>query len=544
MLKTSKIASLLISLICAILLFIAADKVLTELLAIFERYGDFNSLDFRDGLFLLPNLLLAGFVGFSAYRGFSPKITVRDRAYVLKMFEERKADSPAPTKKILLSQIYGDKQVPPAAQKPILDTIDANIKPIKKFLSEDGPSNTLCINSGWGSGKTTSLLIAISETELETNRYIYESTFKYTGNINEFVNDVLRALRETLLEAGVQVENEFSSLIGNLDSDLGKTLSNLVRAHSEPGVLSTDLVARINEKYSKAKHKHTIFLLVDDIDRLDGPEIEQILSLLSVVRNLHFVKIIVPADLDMVCRILEVGGVVRPRNFINKYLPLQSSVRLMSSYEISEQIIRNKISYRQDAWDENVDTVQPALAAIYLRMLANLAYEETANRKEIRYPWLMANGGVLPTDIDEKLLRLLEAPKAMAARTEDFSQHYAWNTSYDNIRLFSNLVYALTIKRENGGPKIPANRFFTDEIYNLIDNWIFIYMRKWHDLFDFSIRDALDVLNSVDYDNLPREASVQFVHVYNQLFPNKKLRLRRVKPSARQTQPRSSARLA
>ena len=97
--------------------------------------------------------------------------------------------------------------------------------------------------------------------------------------------------------------------------------------------------------------------------------------------------------------------------------------------------------------------------------------------------------------------------------------------------MFSNLVYALTIKRANGGPKIPANRFFSGEIYNLIDNWIFIYMRKWYDLFDFSIRDALDVLNGIDYSNLPREAGTQFVHVYNQLFPNKKLRLRRLKPS-------------
>ena len=62
--------------------------------------------------------------------------------------------------------------------------IQDNIRPIKNFLQNNNNSgNILTIDAPWGTGKTTTILLAIESEQKDNStirhRYIYESAFKY-----------------------------------------------------------------------------------------------------------------------------------------------------------------------------------------------------------------------------------------------------------------------------------------------------------------------------------------------------------------------------
>ena len=72
---------------------------------------------------------------------------------------------------------------------------------------------------------------------------------------------------------------------------------------------------------------------------------------------------------------------------------------------------------------------------------------------------------------------------------------------------------------------IRISEAFSDEEYSdIIDPWIFNFMEQRWDIFGFTIRDAIDVLESIEYDNLPKNPAEQFVHVFNQLFPDDQMK--------------------
>lgn len=455
-------------------------------------------------------------------------IVIRDKKYIMSLFGYGYYGAPAPKRSILVENICG-RVSDEDTKKFVSGQIDRDVDKIKDFLNRKSDGDVLGINSRWGSGKTTSVLIAINETRNDKNRYIYESTFKYSNNIGEYISDILMNLKVTMREIGILKWLPYyriDDLAKNLDSSIAKTFTNMIKTAFSPISLSTDIVCELNKRYHNSRCKKIIYIIIDDLDRLTGKDLIPILSLLSILRRLIFVKVIIPADYDVLVRILEKNDVVDSQRFIEKYLPAQRMISLNSGYDLAIGIILRKLFHAQKKWDKDTYGAAPALAAIFLRLLANKLKSETKDMDNVRYSWLPKNSAdeSVPKGMNEVTTQILRAPKILQKYCDDFWQKYSWRTYYNNISRFEDILVAMDKKM--GKTSMRLLRVFEKEDYiEVINSWIFDYMRTRWEIFGFTIRDLLDILNSIDYSNLPKETTEQFVYVFNQLFPENKIEI-------------------
>ena len=308
-----------------------------------------------------------------------------------------------------------------------------------------------------------------------------------------------------------------------------------MRNHKETNLPSSELIYKLNRQYENLKTEELIYIIIDDIDRLQGKEIIDILAVLSILKNLVFVRVIIPADLDVVCKALDTYRVVESQRFIEKYLPSQMSIKLSSNYDMVEKILLDKIDHTGGTWEKaSPNEARPALAAIFIGILAKRLEDETRNykseNKSVRYAWLSnaPNPQRLPDNINEPLFQLLQTPLIIRAK-ESFRDKYVWNTNYNNITRFKDVIYAIKKRlgeRGRSATYISINEHFSDEEYSdVIDSWIFDYMEKRWDIFGFTIRDALDMWESIrQKEELPKDRAEQFVYIFNQLFPDRQIK--------------------
>ncbi len=479
----------------------------------------------------LITIAVSFYISIKTYKHIFPKIIIRDKQYILSLFKDRGNKSPQPTRENLIRFIYGKGKINKQTRNTISELIDEGVAPISQYLNKrNDENNILCINSKWGSGKTTALLIAINESEKSDNRYIYESAFKYSGNVGEFISDILKAINDVMVEVGIKKTKKLNSLINNVDDDPKVNLINfaLNTAQNQNDLLSSDIILEINHQYQRSNIEAIVYVIIDDLDRLQGADVVRILSLLSILRNLVFIRIIVPADLDVVGLSLEKYGVIDAHRFIEKYLPIRPSIQLRSSYKYAEKITLDMLFRAQKGWAEDNDGAYPAFAAILIGMLAKKMRELTISFKNYRYNWLALNIYQQPIEVDnadEELKQLLRTPAILSSKANSSERIYNWDNRYNNIKKFQNIIYALTREGKSGNMPFRIKDAFTDNDYiNTIDSWLFNYMDTQWELFGFTIRDILDELSSISYRQLPQKPAEQFIYVFNQFFPDEKLK--------------------
>lgn len=328
----------------------------------------------------------------------------------------------------------------------------------------------------------------------------------------------------------MKIVNDFELLIANYDTNFKKTVINLIKNRHDLDILTSDFVLRLNDAYEKAKYKNKIFVIIDDMDRLQGEDIVEVLAFLSMLRNLNFVRIIVPVDLEVIYEALERYNVVDSPKFVTKYLPYSTAVRINSDYEMAKRVLEDKVAHSYEKKKRRIN-FEPTIAAIYIGMLAEIMLEETMDLKNYRYEWLIPNRNSvmistrqdIPDEIKtERLSQLLQVPTIISIQIDG---RYSWYSYYNNIRKFQNIVYALRVEVSSGekASKMGVAQIFSEGDYVVIRNWIFPYMEKRWDIFGFTIRDAMNMLDGIKYDNLPTDSVKQFIEVFNQIFPNEKL---------------------
>ncbi len=460
------------------------------------------------------------------YKSCVKRIKIRDANYIEKLLSSSNDGEPANKRSELAKRINGSTSKSLEVPKSIDRLINTSISPIIRYLTGDSDDNILMINAKWGAGKTTCLLIAINEAQCKENRYIYESAFKYRVNRNELFDDVLTALRETLSEFGIKTNNSIDSIIRNLDKDASNTLLEVLKKRGEVDALSSDAIYRINEKYRKSKVTNKLFVIIDDLDRMSGDDIVNILSFLSILRRLEFVRIIIPADRAVIAGALKAAGIIEPQLFTEKYLPSQKEVRLMSNYEMAYAVIEKMIRSKKGNKGKNV---RPAIGAVFLKMLSNEMKRQTFGFKNYRHQWLQAGakGAVEKIDlVNEQIRQILSIPTIIEARNKGDAEKYRWSAEYNNIRETQNIVYGLQEKVGSlERPTIISKwRLFSDNDYNYaVKSWTMNYMEKRWDLFGFTIREARNTLSGINFEQLPEDELEQFISIYNQYNPTRKI---------------------
>ena len=514
------ILSVFVSIAIILSFSVAFDGLRCFLEVIDERILELNivTTHFYYSLSILISLIVTAWI-FLSLKDTPSRQIVRNRRYILKLFSERGECRSRRTRTQLKNSIYGRTSTKQDKEEfaEISKMIDGNINPIKTFLSTNN-SRVACLNGEWGSGKTTSLLIAINETKND-NRYIYEAAFKYKNNISEFVNDLLKTLEEVLGEMGIKIDKSINALIDNYDKDFKKMISNYLKMRRNLNILSSEAVLRLNDNYKKSGCGNKIFIIIiDDLDRLQANDMVEVLSLCSLLRNLSFVRLILPVDLGIVYRVLEDAKVPDSSKYVEKYIPYASSIRISSGYDMVEKILENKIRHEQKKENWQMD-VRPAIVAIFIGLLTNEMQVYSKKIDEYMHAWLNSRG--VPVTVktnDEKLLRLLHAPELMAKRFDNYN--YDWGNTRGDIRLFQRIITRMRRRSENNSLKVAIRNQFQIEDYNMIESWCLPYMKNSWGLLGLTIRDVLNMLPSLKLKDLPLNPAWQFAFVFNQLFPN------------------------
>lgn len=468
------------------------------------------------------------------YRRFKPLDAKYDRKYLLDILSTSGKDGRLYTtsKEDLARKILGDK--PEQGElDDIYSAINAQIKPIKDFL-EDKPqdSSTLIVNSKWGTGKTTSVLIAINEIQNieHDDKFLYESVFRYSASMDEFVNDFLGTFSKVLYLLGLDTDKDIDALAKNYSVSPSETISNLLKSQDIKTNFSIEIMARINNQYKDNKCKKLIFVIIDDLDRLQGKEIIRVLSLLSLLRHLSFVRIIIPVDTSMVARILGASKIPDPERYIEKYLPEQTSVLIDFGYATAESVILTMI----ENGGTGADDVGCAIwAAILVNMLADILRKETNALADHRGDWLIEMYKGNPNDVGWVAYRILKsAPDFMKSRAngnlscaKNKKIKYYWDPEYNSIQNFENIIHALRFSKDETAVR---NKFSQEEYETLIVPWIFEYAEKHWSEFGFTMRKVLDGFSKLKpvLDKMPKTAEGAFAFSYNQFFPNKKITLK------------------
>ena len=460
----------------------------------------------------------------------SRKVIVRDASYVLESLSSRNKRAslrlPATSRQELIERIAGDARDLVDVSE-INSFIDSSIEPIKEFLLDKSPFDTLVLNSKWGTGKTTSVLIAINESLANRNRYIYESVFKYTDGVAEFSSDLLNAINAVLLELGVATKFNFIDLINNYSADHFAMVSNLIGSLQKSNPLTSDLIQDINRLYGARKMQNRLYIIIDDIDRLQGADILRVLSLLSTLRRLDFVRLILPADIDIVAQSLQSLGIPNPGLFVNKYLSEQQSIDVDFGYELAETVALAKIE-RMMKRSSLSDGGCPIFAAVLLKIMSKKLWAETRNLNQDRAEWLTQNSSVkLPENLSRIARRMLTtAPQYMYSMSgnvitsENYTAKYNWKSTHTSLRHFENIIYSV-IFRDDG--RFVCDNFSYDIYCALIDSWVFSYAEKHWREFDLTLRDVLDTLDVIDFSNMPSNAEARFAKAFGYLFPRKRI---------------------
>lgn len=197
----------------------------------------------------------------------------------------------------------------------------------------------ISVEGNWGSGKTTLLNLSIDHLEESLKStcdkhnvvFIRPSAFTYSyADPHEFINDVLTSVFkyfDAFFPRKLKVKKYKSTIINNLSSDLSDTdklMSIFKEFKVTKGILTDEVVERINSKYlysySEVSDRPIVYLVVDDIDRLDPKAIRTIFSFLYVLKSIFFIRIITLSDMDEIFLMLERNkvGVSDPTGFFRK----------------------------------------------------------------------------------------------------------------------------------------------------------------------------------------------------------------------------------
>lgn len=447
---------------------------------------------------------------------YHPNKTEYNSEYISKLMISESLRAPAATRQQLMQKITGGRATTCDIKKA-KEMTDSNIRPIKRFLAskKSTSDNILIVNSRWGSGKTTSILIAINESAKINNYYIYESAFKYHGNLDEFTKDILETLKNIMAKMNIRTESLFRDLAVNLDSNIYKTFANFIANKNSSAMLTSEIIYQINKKYSDAKLQERIVLVVDDMDRLLGHDILEILSLLSVLRRLKFIKIILPVDLAVVNEALRNEKVVEPDRFIEKYLPEQQAIKINSGYDIVKDIAEGKIRHAQKVFDRNRN-FNPAFEAILMKLLSNIFEKEISNLNDNRYDWLRS---AIPENATRLAKTIISARHSfpMPNATPEETIYWAGTAPPRSGREFENAILCLHSTKRGRIAKS-----FSDEDYdNYISSWLLSYAKRNWDEIGIVIRSVSDIFDKylAGMNNLSENPAKQFVEVFNKLFP-------------------------
>lgn len=481
------------------------------------------------------------------YQKHVKKSIKRDYQYLVKRLHSEGSLFPSVTIDELTSKIAGQDQTQ-GATKQIRRILNTQIQQVVEFLQPNAKHNVTIINAPWGSGKTTTLLLSLeyiekkkeeeekkngeNNTHKNSCRYIYESAFKYANGLENFTEIVLRSVSQVLVELGITGASPIlDKIIKVLEPDPKETFPLMLReffsTHGNQS-LTYDLIHDVNEKYAKNNLSTCVYIIIDDMDRLLGNDIYKIISFLSILRRLSFVKIIILADLSVITEQLKNINASQPEKFVQKYLPECSTIKLKNSYDIIEQIVLQKIKGTQKTRRAKDNTIYcGAWAAVLIKIFSEILDIDSKTWSSMHIETSAVRKTSLKDDIkcNRASQLILNGSIEHIHRQVQICKNSNGTLTYTNTlssRIDAREIEKILLSASYGGAskqKITDN--FTEEAYqDFIANWIFDFSSSnWAEL-NIDLRTIMFYLENIEGIELKQTPVEQFVQVFNTFFPD------------------------
>ena len=536
-----KTARILVSMALFIVAFFVTLRLGTWCEGILLRTGfNLSDLLFSEGichcLMVIFCILASGIVALLYYIKTEPSNADYSVSSILSTVYADYYGAPISSMNDLIKRNFGEEEYAGKAEdiEEFMENIQGQIQQINKFINDDRKQEILFIDGAWGSGKTSLLFLALDESRKtntdKKNYFIYESAFKYVKGLKEFSHDLLYSVktiveREDCMIGGYVWEELLANIIESERSSFAKILKN----RNKEWVLTTELIRKINDGY-RAGCDFSITIIIDDIDRLHGEQILEILSLMSTLRKLYFIKIIILADRGIIIKSLEKANVVESRRFIEKYLPSPVSLRVGSGYELADNIFMARIR-RSGNNLSDIDYGDPAFAAVMIRVIANRLSSLTDGSREKTY-WLFPYAKEelrFPEGISEQAKIILNIPKILYDKKiinhGVASPEYDYDDTRDDyvvVSRFQDIILRLKEnKNKSRGKKnyTYVRHFFDEKVYtDIIEKGLSeAFFSFWDDM-GITVRDVMDAIRNVQLSDLSSNKAEQFAQVFNQLF--------------------------
>lgn len=229
--------------------------------------------------------------------------------------------------------------------------------------SSDKASISMAITGSWGSGKTSYLNLLKEELESRKEEFIImEFNPRRSASASNIQNDFLCQLRSNLSDYNCSIGIYISKYIKALQIIDEKSL--LPKLISLTGIDSPEHYKKSIEEVIKSTGK-TLVVLIDDLDRLTGIEIMEVLKLVNLNVNFEHSIFISAFDKDYVEKALSsiiinreavANGSSGIRNYTDKYFTFERPLPSVKPHRLVQYLY--DIITTSGKYEEDIDSTQ------------------------------------------------------------------------------------------------------------------------------------------------------------------------------------------
>jgi hypothetical protein len=213
------------------------------------------------------------------------------------------------------------------------------ISKIKEIDFRENKSFAIAITNDWGDGKTSFMNFLKSEVRSDENTLIIDFNPWMSLNSDNMTIDFFYTLNEELSKY-IYIGSELKAYANNLTAinsvfnPLKYVPNNWIGevSHSAQFKKINSLIKKVNKR---------IFILIDDIDRLDNKEVINILRTIRNTANFTGVHFIVPFDKFYILNAIEQSKIAMPNQFLKKIFDLELLLSPISKYTIQNIFYKN-----------------------------------------------------------------------------------------------------------------------------------------------------------------------------------------------------------
>lgn len=207
----------------------------------------------------------------------------------------------------------------------------------ENLLSRLAATNTnetsfaVALTGSWGTGKTT--FLSLLKSAMNDRKFVYmEFNPWMSSSVEMIIRDFFIALNSKLKQMGVKLEDEIDDYVKMLFNWNNGNLSNKMK---EAFHLSDDQdIATLRGKISEGLNllDGNLYILIDDIDRLQKEEIFEVLKLIRNTADFNHIVYVVTFDKEYVASSLKELGIVRNDEYLKKIFQVELKFPMFEQY--------------------------------------------------------------------------------------------------------------------------------------------------------------------------------------------------------------------